>query len=486
MIKEDLEKLKVERETLCHERLKIASVNKIPPWSIDDVTNVLKGLKTGKSKDPYDIPNELFKPEVAGSNLILAITKLMNRIKDELTFPSPMGVCNVTNLYKNKGSKQHFDSYRGIFRTPVLRNILDKLIYEDEYEEIDDNLTYCNVGARKRRNVRDNLFVINAMMNASKQDPKQALDVNVYDVKKCYDSLWLEETINDLYETGLRNDKLMLLYKSNLNANIAIKTSSGTTDCFNISKIVMQVWGGLQYTNSLNQLCKKVLNEEEIMYKYRGVVAVPPLEMIDDIITAVECGPKSVKLNAMVNAFIESKKLALSVEKCAKVHLGNKSLTNTCPEHKVHSESMKNSDKEKYLGDFISKSANSKETIKSRNIRGNAVLSELRAILRDIPLGKRRTQVGLILRQAWFLNGCLFNSEVWTGTNETDLKELNIIDHKILREIIGAQCKVPVEMLYLETGAIPIKSVMAVKRIIYLHNIVSISLGFQLGQSLPP
>ena len=92
--------------------------------------------------------------------------------------------------------------------------------------------------------------------------------------------------------------------------------------------------------------------------------------------------------------------------------------------------------------------------------------------MRDIPLGKRRTQVGLILRQAWFLNGCLFNSEVWTGTNETDLKELNIIDHKILREIIGAQCKVPVEMLYLETGAIPIKSVMAVKRIICLHNIV--------------
>ena len=228
MIKEDLEKLKVEPETLCQERLKIASVNKTPPWSLDDVTNVLKGLKTGKSKDPYDIPNELFKPEVAGSNLILAITKLMNRIKDELTFPSPMGVCNVTHLYKNKGSKQHFDSYRGIFRTPVLRNILDKLIYEDEYEEIDDNLTYCNVGARKRRNVRDNLFVINAIMNASKQDPKQALDVNVYDVKKCYDSLWLEETINDLYETGLRNAKLMLLYKSNLNANIAIKTS--TTD----------------------------------------------------------------------------------------------------------------------------------------------------------------------------------------------------------------------------------------------------------------
>ena len=95
------------------------------------MTYVLKELKTGKSKDPYILPNELFRLNVAGGDLILAITKLMNRIKTELIFPKPMKVSNVTNLYKNKGQKQIFDSYRGIFRTPVLRNILDKLIYVD-------------------------------------------------------------------------------------------------------------------------------------------------------------------------------------------------------------------------------------------------------------------------------------------------------------------------------------------------------------------
>ena len=77
------------------------------------------------------------------------------------------------------------------------------------------------------------------------------------------------------------------------------------------------------------------------------------------------------------------------------------------------------------------------------------------------------------MSHAWFLNGCLFNSEVWTGTSETDLKELEITDHKILREITSDQSKVPVEMLYLETAAILIKPVMAVRRILYLHNIVS-------------
>ena len=210
-IKPGLEDVKERREQFCNERLLKARENKTPAWTVEDVKYVLKYLKTGKSRDPYDMPNELFNQEVAGEDLILAITKLMNRIKDELIFTVPMHVCNVTNLFKNKGSKQYFDSYRGIFRTPVLRNILDKLIYNDENEVIDENLTNCNVGSRKRRNIRDNLYVINAITNSSKKNKDESTDINVYDVIKCFDSSWLSECINDLYESGLKNDKLVLL-----------------------------------------------------------------------------------------------------------------------------------------------------------------------------------------------------------------------------------------------------------------------------------
>jgi hypothetical protein len=42
-----------------------------------------------------------------------------------------------------------------------------------------------------------------------------------------------------------------------------------------------------------------------------------------------------------------------------------------------------------------------------------------------------------------------------------------------MRKIIGAHSKVPIEMLYLETSAIPIEFVLASRRINYLHNIVS-------------
>ena len=224
-IKQGLEKVEHERNRVCDRRLQEASKSKTPEWTVKDVKVAIKHLKRGKSKDPLGYPNELFKEEVAGGDLILAITKLMNRIKEEQIIPECLSVANVTNIYKNKGSKSSYDSYRGVFRTCVIRNILDRLIYNDTYDMIDKSLTDCNVGCRKKRNIRDNLFVLNAILNDVKQGKCEPIDAVVYDVTKCFDSLWLKECINDLHEAGLNDDKLPLLFKTNENAKIAIKNS---------------------------------------------------------------------------------------------------------------------------------------------------------------------------------------------------------------------------------------------------------------------
>ena len=112
---------------------------------------------------------------------------------------------------------------------------------------------------------------------------------------------------------------------------------------------------------------------------------------------------------------------------------------------------MKDSDKEKYLGDFVTKDANSNATLCARKSRAYAILAEIRSILTEIPLGSRKVEIGLALRDAWFLNGILFNSEVWSSYAQKHIEELMVIDDMILQTITGAQAKVPVEALYLET-----------------------------------
>ena len=55
------------------------------------------------------------------------------------------------------------------------------------------------------------------------------------------------------------------------------------------------------------------------------------------------------------------------------------------------------------------------------------------------------------------LNGILYNSEAWHGVTKGHIKSLEAIDEALIRGILNAHRKTPLEFLYLEVGATPIK-----------------------------
>ena len=130
-INEDLKDHKEAREELAKKRMELASQNRTDDWTMEELTVVLKGLKTNKSRDALGYLNELFKPEVIGDDLKLAILTLMNMIKQKQEYPKCLQLCNISSIFKQKGSRNEFSQYRGIFRVLVLRTILEKLIYND-------------------------------------------------------------------------------------------------------------------------------------------------------------------------------------------------------------------------------------------------------------------------------------------------------------------------------------------------------------------
>ena len=76
------------------------------------------------------------------------------------------------------------------------------------------------------------------------------------------------------------------------------------------------------------------------------------------------------------------------------------------------------------------------------------------------------------MRQALFINGVMFNSEVWHGVKMADIELLSVLDNQILRYICGAHAKTPTEFLFLETGSLPLSYNIASRRMIYLQNIL--------------
>ena len=104
--------------------MKLASHNKTEDWSMNDLEIVLKGLKTNKSRDALGYLNELFKPDTIGSDLKLALLKLMNSIEQKQEYPKCLELCNITSIFKRKGSINEFSQYRGIFRVLVFRSMI--------------------------------------------------------------------------------------------------------------------------------------------------------------------------------------------------------------------------------------------------------------------------------------------------------------------------------------------------------------------------
>ena len=193
--------------------------------------------------------------------------------------------------------------------------------------------------------------------------------------------------------------------------------------------------------------------------------------MVDDLLGITKCGPESVKLNSIINSFVESKQLEFGKGKCNKIHIGG---THTnCPNLRVHDDEMVERDEEKYLGDIFSKDGTNKKNIEARKCKGFGIISDILSILNDIPLGRNRIDAGLKMRNAMFLNGILTNCEVWYGLQKAEVEQLEEVDEFLLRKILGAHSKTAKEMLYLETGTTPLRFLIQSRRLSYLHHILT-------------
>ena len=235
---------------------------------------------------------------------------LFNEVKINLCPPTMLQFANITTIYKKKGSRQDLNNDRGIFVVCVLRMILDSLIYQDKFNDVDRSMSDSNIGARKDRNIRDNLFVVYGVINSVINGEAEPIDIQIYDVEKCFDALWLEDCMLDMFETlppGARDDKVALIYEMNKENYVAVKTSVGLTERVMLPSVVMQggKWGPLKCSNTMDKIGKRCIEKGEHLYTYKGQVKVMPLAMVDDLLGIAECGDKSLDLNTTINSRIE-------------------------------------------------------------------------------------------------------------------------------------------------------------------------------------
>ena len=74
-------------------------------------------------------------------------------------------IADITTIYKGRGPKSELINDRGIFIVTILRTILMRLIYLDKYVQLDTSMSDSQVGARKGKNVRNHIWIVNGIIS---------------------------------------------------------------------------------------------------------------------------------------------------------------------------------------------------------------------------------------------------------------------------------------------------------------------------------
>ena len=252
-----------------------------------------------------------------------------------------------------------------------------------------------------------------------------------------------------------------------------------------------------QFSNYRNSAIysKECIEENKYTYIYKGEVEIPPLSMVDDIICVSECGFKSVMINSFLSCKICTKKLQFGSGKCKKMHIGKKH-----EEYKCHSifvdnwkevdgideagnevikdicvgkVKMEEAEEEKYLGDTIAKDGRNLKNIQARVNKGKGIAKRILDILEGIPFEKLYFQIAIILRNSLLVSSVLCNSEAWFNITKSELDLIETVDLMFLRSLLGAPKSVAKEILYLESGVLPLREIIRQRRLNFLHYILS-------------
>ena len=458
---------------------------------------MLAALKINKARDPAGLVNELLSS--AGTMLKVSLLELFNTIKLKQVRPEFLNSADCVTIYEGKGKKDDLKNERGVFIVSIFRSILLKMLYKRTYKTVDESMSDSNIGARKKKNVRNHVWMVNGIIcDVLSKTTNHTIDIQILDYKQCFDSLWLQACLNNAYDSGIQDDSLTLLYNVNKSVNLAVRTPVGQTQRKTIHSVVLQsdIFGSLLCSNQIDTFGKECINENKYIYKYKGVLDIPPLGMVDDLLCISECGHKTSMLNSFINHKTNRKKLQFRVDKCKKLHVGKtreaykcrdlyidgwkvKGVKNTSTGGETIEDTYEGPDKvettdsEKYLGDIISSDGKNTKNIQNRENKGHAASTQVQNILESIYFGKYFFQAAVLLRNSLLVSSMLFNSEAWYHVTTAEIETLEKIDETCIRKFLNAPFATPRIILYLELGVMPLRYIIKSRRLNYLHYILN-------------
>ena len=102
------------------------------------------------------------------------------------------------------------------------------------------------------------------------------------------------------------------------------------------------------------------------------------------------------------------------------------------------------------------------------------LISSVISFINEISLGQHYFKIGLLFKETNIVNGILTCAEVWNNVTMKQIEKLENVDESYLRKLLSAPATTTKEALYIETGKLPIRFIVSMRRLLYWWHLVQL------------
>ena len=170
--------------------------------TIDDIKDIIKSMKSGKSYGPNSIPTYIMK--TLDTKICAPLQKIFNLSMKSGVHPDILKLSKTIPVYK-KGSRLLVSNYRPISLLSNLNKILEKIVHKKIYTFLEDNKSIYSLqfGFRKKHSADDALIKITETIRNALDNNKIACGIYV-DLQKAFDTVNHDILLAKMEHYGIR------------------------------------------------------------------------------------------------------------------------------------------------------------------------------------------------------------------------------------------------------------------------------------------
>ena len=436
--------------------------------NIEDIEKIVNNLDTKKATDSDSWNYEMVK--AGGKEMSRSLLKIYDKIDEELDIPNEWEHMEIRSKHK-KGNKKKMPNQRGLFLTHSVSKIYEKVVKERNNETFTENITEWATGGVRKRAPIDNVMMVTSVIERNTYLKKNTY-ITFTDAEKCFDKLWLEDGINELWRCGTNIRDCQIIKKMNEVAKIVIKTPLGPTEEITVENIVRQgtVYGPQICIASMD---KVNLIGDDIVTHYGPDLQIRAVAFIDDVTGA---GGITTANNTISNCnILEDKKMMTFNNKDGKteyvvIQKEDDIMTVTAEVKRGRIERVP---EHRMLGTWFDETGEYMINIQKKKQKLQFMIATAKEVGSPKNVGILTVETRLKLGEAVILQSILYNIEAFPNLTEKEITELDRVQGTMLRQFLEVPSATPYYGLLMETGWWTMEARVDYRKLMLFHNILN-------------